>query len=166
MKTILFIFLAILGSCSSNYERDKNDPNYQNGLYHPPSTPYAGNGGDAAVAGLVSGIALAVNRDYYRDKAITGKCLCRESVDSPIELECNGIAVGITDAKGKELGKVDTINGEFAFRVQPKTTYGLQIDSLKYQVVSPAPKSLSLGDDVIFHLVRVKGKTPAAGGGS
>lgn len=161
MRALLTACLFLILSCASTYESDKSDPNYQHGPYTPGGITASGPeaAGEATVGAVASGIALALNRDYYKTKALTGQCLCRASEDSPIELPCPALDVVISDAKGKELSRVQTQNGEFAFRVQPKVTYRLRIEAARYRVTAPAPGNLALGDDVILHLVREKGTT-------
>lgn len=156
---VALVTLSLLCACASRrYEDDKTDPNYQSGALFPMTVPaqqQGYSGGEATVGLVASAIALAANRDYYKSSALTGKCLCRDSAGENLALPCGNVTVVITDPAGKPLTRTQTASGEFAFRVQPKASYRLEIESDRYRLEKRKPdREYQLGDDVILHLVR------------
>lgn len=158
MKTSYFSYLIsvfLILACSSKYQTDKNDPNYQSGIGYAPLVN--GNSAEsAAVAALITSISLAANRDYYKNIAITGKCVCLASSQSNLSIPCGNLTVSLTDPNGKELTRTETQNDEFAFQVPKSRGFRIQVHSKSYKISDMPTHDLFVGDDVVLHLSQKK----------
>jgi len=162
--SLLTVILFLLAGCASDqarYDSDKDSPSYWSGSpaqsptnlngyqnYNPPAVD-AGE----AVAGIIgAGTFLAMNRNYYKHSAITGRVVCRGEGKNDMEIPCGRVDVVIVNGKGTEVGRTQTEGDNFAFKVKSNTTYHLKIDSKKYVMTPIETPDLQLGDDVILRL--------------
>jgi len=147
-----FLIIACAGR---TYETDRRDSRYQSGQMAAPVnvSPERGAGADTAVWGAaISGAMLAANPGYYDGSLLKGKLICGPEKTPALQIACPGVDVALKDGQGKELGRTRAENGEFAFKVQSKVSYKLEVLTDKYVPISTPKASYQQGDAVVIRL--------------
>lgn len=108
-----------------------------------------------AVAGVVlSGLSLALNRDYYKSSYISGRCSCRAQKEREFEIPCSHVSVILQDLRGNEVSQLHTDDGEFIFPVEKGKLYQVKVDSSRYEIAAAKTSPvLEMGDSVILPLI-------------
>jgi hypothetical protein len=170
----------LLTSCASNarYERDRFCSSYQTGgdrlfISQVGSAVRAAAGDetiraktapvtrpeDEAVTNLVfSGLALAMNRDYYKSPYISGRAQCHFEEEPEFEVPCGNTLLYLKDRGTGEVHSVPDEGGEFAFEGDLGHSYTLSLPNGRYELAQPVPNGLIVGDDIVLHLVRTRAR--------
>jgi hypothetical protein len=173
---LFFCFLLFLTGCASNarFERDRYSSAYQSGgdrffisQFSSAVRNIAGEDDDKprknaivqpqdeALANLVvSGIALVMNRDYYKSPYISGRTLCHFVHEPEFEVPCGGVTILLRDRLTGELHRIQTEGSEFTFGGEEGHSYSLSLSEGRYHLAQPISAPLIVGDSVVLHLSR------------
>ena len=151
-------FLLLLVGCASKPKPNEYQANADKAEPSKGAVPLIMS--NEVVSGIIlSGIGLASDPDYYRNKTLSGKCvLLPNTKDVILDVPCKeNVEVTLLSDNGKELAKTSLLKGEFAFSVKRNEQYGLKVTVPKgYKMASGALKNLVMGDQVMIKLRRTK----------
>jgi hypothetical protein len=174
----IFTFLFLIAGCatSSRFESDRYSAAYYSGsdsfrisglrtavgrvVGTASDTAETGNtmnqppAGEQAVFSLImSGLSLAINRDYYKSSAISGRCLCANDAASEFQVPCSNIGVILRDLDSDEIRRIQSDDGEFAFGVERDRRYRVSVNSRKFKSARSLDRPLVMGDNIVVHLI-------------
>lgn len=116
---------------------------------------------ELALTGMVlSGISIAMNRDYYKSSYLSGRCICEYEKELGFEVPCSNLTIVLKNQKGEPVAHIQSTDGEFVFSVDKNQAYRIGVESDRYRVTRVPTEPLKMGDNIVLHLME---KTPRLG---